>query len=267
MLAGGKVVNQQGQPENKKNRFSLNFLRASLLSPKDSTAAKGESIFRQSAPEAFQASVKQPETDRGAATRVDSNTSAAQSYSPLGQGAAAFTPPSPGMPAMEKQLKPLRLSIANSTMDAWTDDANTDSGGDTPARSPLRALSSNSPTRRSLSSFSKSADLQASLNQGLPLLSRTLPVSSRSDAQSRAFSFKPSSESQALNLSRQPQHQHSPLPPNALVAYSSDDTDEDDCRSGVDATESKHLCHHSTFAEENLGVCCHLCHTALGIDV
>lgn len=216
----------------------MNFLRASLLSPKASSAAKADSVFRKSASDNPQASLRHSESPTHTAQRVDSDTTAGQSYSPLGQGAAAFTPTSPGLLPMERQLKPLRLSIANSTKDAWSEDANTESGGDTPARSPLQTLSSNSPTRRSLSTLNRSVDLQASLNKALPLLSRTLPSSNPDNAQRHTFSPKQCIESQALKFARQPQHQHSPLPPNALVAYSSDD-DDDNHNTGADATASE----------------------------
>ena len=213
------------------------------MSPKGSTAAKGDSIFRlsaQSAPSSSQASVAQSDTDTAAADRADSGTAAAQSYSPLGQGAAAFTSPSPGMASRKLQLNTKSILDINTSKDVWPDDPEIGQGATSPVRSPLRALSSNSPRRRSLSSFNRPITSEASLSKVLPLPAKLSPVSSQ-HAQSHPHTHAQSLQTQASRVSRQLHHHHSPLPPNALVAYSSDDDDEvnDDAQHCVDATESK----------------------------
>lgn len=223
----------------------MNFLRASLLSPKGSSAAKSDSLFRasaQSAPETSQPSAALSDSDSTGVHGADDSTLTAQSYSPLGQGAAAFTPPSPSILAIDKQLLAINLANADVDTDAWANQSTADQQAPNPPRSPLRALSSNSPTRRSLSSFNRSTVREISPGKALPLPSKSSPVADQHSlqAQSQAYSHGSFAETRASRVSRQLQHQHSPLPPNALVAYSSDDDDDNnDYHGNIDATESE----------------------------
>lgn len=195
----------------------------------------------------------QSDTDTAAADRADSGTAAAQSYSPLGQGAAAFTPPSPGMASRKLQLNTKSILDIDKSMDVWPDDPAIGQGATSPVRSPLRALSANSPRRRSISSFNRSITSEASLSKLVPLPSKS-PVANQHSlhAQSHAHSHAQAAETHASRVSKQSHHHYSPLPPNALVAYSSDDDDGGDDDNDnfndvgqhcVDATESKSLQH------------------------
>ena len=253
-VAGSKAISESGQSDTKKSRFSLNFLRASLLSPKGSSA-KSDSLFRasaQSAPETSQPSAALSDSDSTGMHGADDSTLTAQSYSPLGQGAAAFTPPSPSILAIDKQLLAINLPNAEVDTDAWPNQSTADQQAPNPPRSPLRALSSNSPTRRSLSSFNRSTLREISPGKALPLPlpSKSSPVTDQHSlqAQSQAYSHRPFAETRASRVSRQLQHQHSPLPPNALVAYSSDDDDDNsDYHGNIDATESE--CSFTSFSQ------------------
>ena len=220
---------QQPQQEAKKSRFSLNFLRASLLSPKGSSAAKGSSIF--STATELKSAVQSPaiasegpgsHSSSGSPFRqqsADQSAASAQHWSPLGHGASAFSD-SPAVPDDQAEA-------TSSAPASCPDYGNLADHG---ARSPLRALSSNSPTR--LQNQSKHGAQDAVSNKGHP-------VSGQPDhpavttCQQRGHSDEDAS-APTMILGAAPLQQHSLLPANALVAYSSD---EDDWHNADDATE------------------------------
>lgn len=218
------------QQEARKSRFSLNFLRASLLSPKGGSASSKSGMFNTTDNRASaQSAAVNPPPPHSASNSPSRRTSAggsaasAQHWSPLGHGASAF---SGSQAALDDRPKALSPSTAEDT-DKVT--------GQHDARSPLRALSSNSPTRLrsansgSLSDAISSKRRPSSLDASTPRLRNSQVISHPGDANSDSCA-------PTLVLSSSASAQHSPLPANALVAYSSD---EDDWHNAVDATESK----------------------------
>ena len=233
-LCSGTDLSQQPQQEAKKSRFSLNFLRASLLSPKGSTAPKGSSIFSttadrkassQSAASATHAT--RPQSTSSSPSRHDSedqSAASAQHWSPLGHGASAFS----GSQALpEDQAEDSPSLQGEDTSDSLPDHRNS-----AESRSPLRALSSNSPTRLRHQS-KQDAGVAASTKSNAPPMrsARSALGQSHQDTNDNEDDFAPT-----MVLGAGPLHQPSPMPPNALVAYSSDD---DDWHNAVDATESE----------------------------
>ena len=171
-----------------------------------------------------------PKSTSNSPSRKDSAASA-QHWSPLGHGASAFSDAS--LAHGEHEEEP--FSVLPEGI-----------GESAGQRSPLRALSSNSPTRLhhaqpgSLSSAGSSKRRPSSQNNPLPLSGQAggaLP-DDYDDSSAPTMVLGPTAAAQ-----------DSPLPPNALVAYSSD---EDDWHNAGDVTESKlpvfssrqhHTCH------------------------
>lgn len=230
LSAGHNSLAEQGQSEAKKSRFSLNFLRASLLSPK----AGSESIFRrgESPPADQQTRLALSPSSSPVKTVSDTANMAAQSYSPLGQGASAFTPPSAGTSTVAQQ--PANLRLSSSEIETALEDITVSRHSEESApRSPLQALSSNSPTRRSQSLLSN----DSSFSKALPVYSDAPGVPAHSSTVCKPLVDKQPADLQLSHFAKsQRSAQHSPLPANALVAYSSDEDDNHYC---VDATQSK----------------------------
>ena len=224
-------VPQQPQQEAKKSRFSLSFLRGSLLSPKGGTSGSIFSSAERKA--AFQSAVTAdaPSVSTGSPNRRDSvsdSAASAQHWSPLGHGASAFSnaQAAPADDEADAVSLPLDEPYGNSQEQHG-------------ARSPLRALSSNSPTRLrpansgSLTDAVSSKHRQPLLHASHPPVDRGQPISGSPD--DNDDSFVPT-----MVLGPAASAHHSPLPANALVTYSSD---EDDWHNAVDATEREPSLH------------------------
>ena len=193
------------------------------MSPKGGVAAKSNtgSVFSSSDRKGqvyIPAAAASPIS--GSPSKMDSlNESAAnaQHWSPLGHGASAFS----GSQAED---------IADDVTSAVPEEDPAQQG----SRSPLRALSSNSPTRlRSMAS--------GSLNEALSMKSRppTAHDSAHASPQGHSQSQDNNDYAPTMVLKSSAFEQQSPLPANALVAYSSDD--DDHWQDAAEATESKFL--------------------------
>ncbi len=159
---------------------------------------------------------------------VGDSAASAQHWSPLGHGASAFSSAQAAPADDEADAVSLRL-----------DESHNSSQEQHGARSPLRALSSNSPTRLrpansgSLSDAASSKRRQPLLHASHPLPDRDQPASGSPDDNDDIFA-------PTMILGPAASARHSPLPANALVTYSSD---EDDWHNAVDATERETSLH------------------------
>jgi hypothetical protein len=221
-------VPQQPQQEAKKSRFSLSFLRGSLLSPKGGGSG---SIFSSTERKAsFQSAVTAdapslPTDSPNRRGSVSDSAASAQHWSPLGHGASAFSSAQADAPADDE------ADAVSLPLDESHDNSQEQHG----ARSPLRALSSNSPTRlRPANSGSLSE--AASSKRRQPLSHASHPPPDRGQALSDIPDDNDDSFAPTMVLGPAASARHSPLPANALVTYSSD---EDDWHNAVDATERK----------------------------
>lgn len=219
---------QQAQQEAKKSRFSLNFLRGSLLSPKGvaaSSKSNNGSIFSSIERKAsIAAAPPQPAADSPSrAESINDSATSAQHWSPLGHGASAFS----GSQAAPDD------GVEEATSRPSEEEFSTLAG----QRSPLRALSSNSPTRLR-PAYSDS--LGGALSRKSRPSSLNAPIAPADQDRINSLAGNDFADSSALTmvLSAAASAQHTPLPANALVAYSSD---EDDWHNAVDATERKPL--------------------------
>ena len=218
---------QQTQQDFKKSRFSLNFLRASLLSPKGSSASKGSSIFstgaeRKVPAQPAPASKTTSHSTSSSPSRqdsVDTSAASAQHWSPLGHGASALNVP--------QTLPDEQADVASSRQSQDTCDGLQDQRTSAEPRSPLQALSSNSPTRQRHHSKQTAGDA-VSLQSSHPAAAQP--------SQGISHASKDDDAAPTVILGAAPLDQQSPLPSNALVAYSSD---EDDWHNAMDATESR----------------------------
>ena len=148
---------------------------------------------------------------------VNESAASAQHWSPLGHGASAFSG-----------------SQAEDTADDVTSAAPEEDVAQQDARSPFKALSSNSPTRlRSMAS--------GSLNEALSMKSRPPTAHDPVHASPQGHRRSQDNDDYAptMVLGSSVLEQDSPLPANALVAYSSDDNDSLDWQNAADATQSK----------------------------
>lgn len=146
---------------------------------------------------------------------VDQSAASAQHWSPLGHGASA-----------------LNASLPEEQADVASTQHSRDTATSAEPRSPLQALSSNSPTK--LRHHSKQTDDVGSRSQRTSLQSASLAA----QQSSHGISYADNDDAAAptLILTAVSLDQPSPLPSNALVAYSSD---EDDWHNAEDATESR----------------------------
>ena len=220
-------VPQQPQQEAKKSRFSLSFLRGSLLSPKGGTGGSTFSSTERKA--SFQSAVPAdaPSLPTDSPDRRDSvsdSAASAQHWSPLGHGASAFS--SAQAAAADDEADAVSLPL---------DESYGNSQEQHGARSPLRALSSNSPTRLRPANSGSLSDA-ASSKRRQPLLHAPHPPPDRGQAISDSPDDNDDSFAPTMVLGPAASAHHSPLPANALVTYSSD---EDDWHNAVDATERK----------------------------
>lgn len=248
---------QQPQQETKKSRFSLNFLRASLLSPKGSSAAKGGSIFStaaqhkssfQSTPEAKHTPL--PHSASNSPSRqssVDQSAASAEHWSPLGHAASALS--------VSQALPDEQGQETSSLKTAETPNGLQDQSPSPESRSPLRALSSNSPTRLRPQGKQAAADGVGCTSQPASLRA-SRPAADQPAQGIHHKDHADDASAATLILGAAPQQQ-SPLPSNALVAYSSD---EDDWHNAVDATESRLPLYTCT---SNLQVLQHPCPTSV----
>lgn len=217
----------------KKSRFSLNFLRASLLSPKGSSASKGSSIFsaaveRKVSAQPAPASKTTPPSSSSSPSRqdsVDTSAASAQHWSPLGHGASALS--------VSQTLPDEQADVASGRQGQDTCDGMQGQCATAEPRSPLRALSSNSPTRQRHHSKQTAGDAVGNRSQHVSLQSSCPAANQPSQGINHADN---DDTPPTVILSAAPLDQQSPLPSNALVAYSSD---EDDWHNAMDATESK----------------------------
>lgn len=234
---------QQPQQDSKKSRFSLNFLRASLLSPKGGSVSKGSSIFSSAAERkvsaqptpASKAISPSPSSSPSRQDSVDPSTASAQHWSPLGHGASALNISVPAEQADE-------ASSIRHSQDTFTS---------AEPRSPLQALSSNSPTKLRHHSKQTAGDDVGSRSQRTSLQA----ASPAAEQPSHGIHYADIDDAAAptIILSAVSLDQRSPLPSNALVAYSSD---EDDWHNAEDGTESRlQLYRHW----QSSHVPCHLC--------
>lgn len=219
-------VPQQPQQEAKKSRFSLSFLRGSLLSPKG--GAGGSTFSSTERKASFQSAVPAdaPSLPTDSPDRRDSvsdSAASAQHWSPLGHGASAFS--SAQAAAADDEADAVSLPL---------DESYGNSQEQHGARSPLRALSSNSPTRLRPANSGSLSDAASSKRQ--PLLHAPHPPPDRGQAISDSPDDNDDSFAPTMVLGPAASAHHSPLPANALVTYSSD---EDDWHNAVDATERK----------------------------
>ncbi len=222
-------VPQQPQQEAKKSRFSLSFLRGSLLSPKGGASG---SIFSSTERKAsFQSAVTAdtPSSATDSPNRrnsVSDSAASAQHWSPLGHGASAFSS-AQAAPADDE------ADAVSLPLDESHDNSQEQHG----ARSPLRALSSNSPTRLRPANSGSLSDA-ASSKRRQPLLHA--PPPDRGQIVSDIPNVNDDSFAPTMVLGPAASARHSPLPANALVTYSSD---EDDWHNAVDATEREPSSH------------------------
>lgn len=224
---------QQAQQDSKKSRFSLNFLRASLLSPKGSSASKGGSIFgtaaeRNVSAQPAPANKTTPPSTSSSPSRqdsVDTSAASAQHWSPLGHGASALS--------VSQTLPDEQADAVSSWQSQDTFDGLQDQHASAEPRSPLRALSSNSPTRQRHHSKQTADDAVGNRSQHV-LLHSSHPAAEQ-PSQGINHADNDNDAAPTVILGAAPLDQQSPLPSNALVAYSSD---EDDWHNAVDATES-----------------------------
>ena len=227
---------QQVQQDPKKSRFSLNFLRASLLSPKGSSASRGGSIFSTAAERkasSQSASSNKPTAKPHSASSspsrqdsVDQSTASAQHWSPLAHGVSALS--------VSQALTDDPADEASSLQAEVSSDGLQNQHTSAESRSPLRALSSNSPTRLRHQSKQAASDMVGSRSQRVSLRS-AYPAVEQPDQGSNHADFDDASAPTVI-WGAAPLDQQSPLPSNALVAYSSD---EDDWHNTADATESR----------------------------
>lgn len=220
-------VPQQPQQEAKKSRFSLSFLRGSLLSPKG--GASGSMFSSTERIASFQSAVTadSPSSATDSPNRrnsVGDSAASAQHWSPLGHGASAFSS-AQAAPA-DDEADAVSLPFGESYGSSQEQHG---------ARSPLRALSSNSPTRLHPAN-SGSLSEAASSKRRQPLLHASHPPPDKGQAISGSLDDNDASFAPTMVLGPAASARHSPLPANALVTYSSD---EDDWHNAVDATERK----------------------------
>lgn len=218
-------VPQQPQQEAKKSRFSLIFLRGSLLSPKGGGSGSMFSSTERKA--SFQSAVTadSPSSATDSPNRrnsVGDSAASAQHWSPLGHGASAFSSAQAAHADDEADAVSLKESHDNSQEQHG-------------ARSPLRALSSNSPTRLRPANSGSLSDA-ASSKRRQPLLHAPHPPQDTGQAISGSLDDNDDSFAPTMVLGPAASARHSPLPANALVTYSSD---EDDWHNAVDTTESE----------------------------
>ncbi|KAL0055371.1 hypothetical protein WJX82_011399 [Trebouxia sp. C0006] len=216
-------VPQQPQQEAKKSRFSLSFLRGSLLSPKGGGSGSMFSSTERKA--SFQSAVTadSPSSATDSPNRrnsVGDSAASAQHWSPLGHGASAFSSAQAAHADDEADAVSLKESHDNSQEQHG-------------ARSPLRALSSNSPTRLRPANSGSLSDA-ASSKRRQPLLHAPHPPQDTGQAISGSLDDNDDSFAPTMVLGPAASARHSPLPANALVTYSSD---EDDWHNAVDTTE------------------------------
>lgn len=222
---------QQPQQEAKKSRFSLSFLRGSLLSPKGGTSG---SIFSSTERKAsFQSAVTAdaPSVSTGSPNRrhsVSDSAASAQHWSPLGHGASAFSS-AQAAPADDE------AGAVSLPLDESHDNSQEQHG----TRSPLRALSSNSPSRLRPANSGSLIDA-ASSKRRQPLVHAPHPPPDTDSAVSDSPDDNDDSFAPTMVLGPAASAHHSPLPANALVTYSSD---EDDWHNAVDSTERKSSSH------------------------
>ena len=212
---------QQPQQDSKKSRFSLNFLRASLLSPKGGSTSQGSSIFSTAAERkvsaqptpASKAMSPLPSSSPSRQDSVDKSAASAQHWSPLGHGASALNV---SVQADEDSIQHRQDTCTSAE-----------------PRSPLQALSSNSPTKLRHHSKQTAGDDVGSRSQRTSLQSAYM-----AERSSHGIEYADGDDAAAptVILSAASLDQPSPLPSNALVAYSSD---EDDWHNAEDATESR----------------------------
>ncbi|DBA97191.1 TPA: hypothetical protein ACH3X1_014950 [Trebouxia sp. C0004] len=215
----------QPQQEAKKSRFSLSFLRGSLLSPKGGASGSIFSSTERKASFQSAATADAPSFTTVSPNRRDSVSDSAASgrhWSPLGHGASAFSSAqaAPADDEADAVSLPLDESCGNSQEQH-------------DIRSPLRALSSNSPTRLRPAKSGSLSDA-ASSKRRQPLLHAPHPPLDRGHAISASPDDNDDSFAPTMVLGPAASAHHSPLPANALVTYSSD---EDDWHNAVDATE------------------------------
>lgn len=157
---------------------------------------------------------------------MDQSAVSAEHWSPLGHGASALS--------LSQALPDEQAQEASSLQTEDAPDGQAQSSLAEP-RSPLRALSSNSPTRPRSQSKQAAAHAVGRTSQHASLQSSQPVVDQPAQEIHRADDDDASAATLILGAAPL-QEQQSPLPSNALVAYSSD---EDDWHNAVDATESR----------------------------
>lgn len=173
---------------------------------------------------ATKAAASQSASDSPSRNSIGDSAASAQHWSPLGHGASAFSG--------------AQAALGHDEADATS--VQQDEGGIIPvgqsgARSPLRALSSNSPTRMRPAQSGSLSDAVHSKHRP-PSPDALIPASDRDQAFGFGDRDHEDSSEPTLILSSVASAGRTQLPANALVAYSSD---EDDWHNAEDATESR----------------------------